>query len=66
MSSSRAAQPRNRQTRLAFLSNLAQTVAGEVEEERILDHFLEIGRELLPLRSLLLYRPTFSRQRPAA
>ncbi len=46
-----------RQTRLAFLSNLAQTVAGEVEEERILEHFLEIGHELLPLRSLLLYRP---------
>jgi PAS domain S-box-containing protein len=46
-----------RQTRLAFLSNLAQTVAGEVEEQKILDHFLEMGRGLLPLRSLLLYRP---------
>jgi len=46
-----------RQTRLAFLSNLAQTMAGEVEEQKILDHFLEMGRELLPLRSLLLYRP---------
>ena len=46
-----------RQTRLAFLSNVAQTVAGEVEEQKILDHFLEMGRALLPLRSLLLYRP---------
>jgi PAS domain S-box-containing protein len=46
-----------RQTRLAFLSNLAQTLAGEVEEQKILDHFLEMGRALLPLRSLLLYRP---------
>jgi len=46
-----------RQTRLAFLSDLAQTLAGEVEEERILDRFLETGRQLLPLRSLLLYRP---------
>jgi len=46
-----------RQTRLAFLSGLAQTLAGEVEEQRILEHFLETGRELLPLRSLLLYRP---------
>jgi PAS domain S-box-containing protein len=46
-----------RQSRLAFLSNLAQTVAGEVEEQKILDHFLEMGRALLPLRSLLLYRP---------
>jgi PAS domain S-box-containing protein len=46
-----------RQTRLAFLSNFAQTMAGEVEEQRILDHFLEMGRGLLPLQSLLLYRP---------
>jgi signal transduction histidine kinase len=46
-----------RQTRLAFLSGLAQTLAGEVEEHRILERFLETGRELLPLRSLLLYRP---------
>jgi signal transduction histidine kinase len=46
-----------RQSRLAFLSNLAQTVAGEVEEQKILDHFLEMGQSLLPLRSLLLYRP---------
>lgn len=47
-----------RQTRLAFLSNLAQTVAGEVEEQRILDRFLDMGREILPLRSLLLYHST--------
>jgi len=46
-----------RQLRLAFLSNLAQTLAGEVEERRILDHFLEKGQELVPIRSLLLYRP---------
>ena len=46
-----------RQSRLAFLSNLAQTLAGEVEEKRILDHFLETGQELVPIRSLLLYRP---------
>ncbi|MCG6949477.1 MAG: PAS domain-containing protein [Acidobacteria bacterium] len=46
-----------RQSRLAFLSTLAQTVAGEVEEQKILDHFLETGRALLPLSSLLLYRP---------
>ena len=45
-----------RQSRLAFLSAVAQTVAGEVEEQRILDRFLDMGRELLPLRSLLLYR----------
>ena len=46
-----------RQTRLAFLSNLAQTLAGEVEEQFILDRFLEMSRELLPVRSVLLYRP---------
>ncbi len=46
-----------RQTRLAFLSNVAQTVAGEVEEQRILDHFLELGRDIFPMRSVLLYRP---------
>ena len=46
-----------RQNRLAFLSNLAQTLAGEVEEQFILDRFLEMSRELLPLRSVLLYRP---------
>jgi PAS domain S-box-containing protein len=45
-----------RQSRLAFLSNLAQTLAGELEEERILDLFLELAREILPLRSVLLYR----------
>ncbi len=47
-----------RQSRLAFLSAVAQTVAGEVEEQRILDRFLALGRELLPLRSILLYRAT--------
>ncbi len=46
-----------RQSRLAFLSNLAQTLAGEVEEKRILEHFLETGQALTTIRSLLLYRP---------
>ncbi|MFV2073113.1 MAG: ATP-binding protein [Thermoanaerobaculales bacterium] len=46
-----------RQSRLAFLSNLAQTVTGEVEDQRILDHFLEMSAEILPIRSSLLYRP---------
>ncbi len=45
-----------RQSRLAFLSNLAQALAGELEEERILELFLELARESLPLRSALLYR----------
>jgi PAS domain S-box-containing protein len=46
-----------RQTRLAFLSDLAQNLAGEVEEKRILEHFLATGQALMPIRSLLLYRP---------
>ncbi len=46
-----------RQTRLAFLSNVAQTLAGEVGEQRILDHFLALGGETFPMRSVLLYRP---------
>ena len=46
-----------RQSRLAFLSNLAQTVTGEVEDQRILNHFLEMSAEILPIRSSLLYRP---------
>ena len=50
-----------RQTRLAFLSNLAQTLAGEVEEQLILDRFLEMSRKLLPLRSVLLYCPVPAR-----
>jgi PAS domain S-box-containing protein len=45
------------QARLAYLSNLAQSMAGEVEEERILERYLETGSELLPMKSLLLYRP---------
>ena len=50
-----------RQSRLAFLSTLAQTLAGEVEEQLILDRFLEMSRELLPLRSVLLYCPVPAR-----
>ena len=45
------------QSRLAFLSNLAQSMAGEVEEERILDRYLEIGQQAVPMKALLLYRP---------
>jgi signal transduction histidine kinase/PAS domain-containing protein len=46
-----------RQTRMAFLSNVAQTVAGETEDQRILERFLELGQEIYPVISLLLYRP---------
>lgn len=45
------------QSRLAFLSNLAQSMAGEVEEERILDRYLEMGQAAVPMKALLLYRP---------
>jgi PAS domain S-box-containing protein len=47
----------HQQSRLAFLSDLGQTLAGELEEGRILEEFLARVRELLPLRSVLLYRP---------
>jgi signal transduction histidine kinase/PAS domain-containing protein len=47
-----------RQTRMAFLSNVAQTVAGEVAVQRILERFLELGQEVYPITSLLLYHPT--------
>jgi len=46
-----------RQTRMTFLTNVAQTVAGEVADMRILNRFLELGKEIYPMRSLLLYRP---------
>ena len=46
-----------RQTRMAFVSNVAQTVAGEVTDQRILERFLELGQEVYPITSLLLYRP---------
>jgi PAS domain S-box-containing protein len=46
-----------RQTRMAFLSNVAQTVAGETEDQRVLERFLELGQEIYPITSLLLYRP---------
>ncbi len=45
------------QSRLTFLSNLAQTMAGEVEEERILERYLEVGQQVVPMKTLLLYRP---------
>jgi signal transduction histidine kinase/PAS domain-containing protein len=46
-----------RQTRMAFLSNVAQTVAGETEDQRVLERFLELGQEIYPIISLVLYRP---------
>jgi signal transduction histidine kinase/PAS domain-containing protein len=46
-----------RQTRMTFLTNVAQTVAGEVADQRILNRFLELGKEIYPMVSLLLYRP---------
>jgi signal transduction histidine kinase/PAS domain-containing protein len=46
-----------RQTRMTFLSNVAQTVAGEVADLRILERFLELGQEIYPMVSVLLYRP---------
>jgi len=45
------------QSRLSFLSNLAQSMAGEVEEERILERYLETGQQVVPMKALLLYRP---------
>ncbi len=47
----------SRQSRLVFLSNVAQTVAGEVAVERVLGRFLELGGEVYPLRSLQLWQP---------
>jgi PAS domain S-box-containing protein len=46
-----------RQSRLAFLSNVGQTVAGELAVERLLERFLVLGREVYPMASLVLYRP---------
>lgn len=45
------------QSRLAFLSNLGQSIAGEVEETRILERYLETGQDAVPMKALLLYRP---------
>lgn len=47
-----------RQSRLAFLSNTAQTVAGEVAVGRVLERFLALGREVYPVRSLRLWQPS--------
>jgi len=46
-----------RQARLAFLSDVAQTVAGEVAETRILDRFLELAEERFSAVALHLLRP---------
>lgn len=46
-----------RQARLAFLSDVAQTVAGEVAETRILDRFLELAEERFSVVALHLLRP---------
>lgn len=46
-----------RQTRLAFLANLAQTLAGEIVETRLVERLLEIGRQVLPMLGVALYRP---------
>jgi PAS domain S-box-containing protein len=45
------------QSRLAFLSNLAQSVAGEVSESKILERYFETGQQIVPMKFLLLYRP---------
>jgi len=45
------------QSRLSFLSNLGQNIAGEVEEDLILERYLETGQEAVPMKALLLYRP---------
>jgi signal transduction histidine kinase len=45
------------QSRLAFLSNLAQSVAGEVSESLILARYFEIGQQIVPMKFLMLYRP---------
>ena len=46
-----------RQARLAFLSDVAQTVAGEVAETRILDRFLELAEDRFSVVALHLLRP---------
>jgi PAS domain S-box-containing protein len=46
----------DRQERLALLTNLAQTVAGETAEEQILQRFLALASELLPLTAVCLLR----------
>jgi signal transduction histidine kinase len=45
------------QSRLSFLYNLAQSMAGEIEEERILERYLESGTQVIPMKTLFLYRP---------
>ncbi len=46
-----------RQARLVFLSDVAQTVAGEVAETRILDRFLELAEDRFSVVALHLLRP---------
>ncbi len=48
----------SRQTRLAFLANVAQTLAGETAESRIVDRLLDMGREIFPAVGVTLYRPS--------
>jgi len=48
----------SRQTRLAFLANVAQTLAGETVETRIVDRLLDMGREIFPAIGVTLYRPS--------
>ncbi len=47
-----------RQERLALLSNVAQAVSGERQEESIIRLFLNHLREWIPARSVCLYRPS--------
>lgn len=47
-----------RQSRLAFLSNTAQTVAGEVAVGRVLERFLVLACEVYPVTSLRLWQPS--------
>ncbi|MCG6961738.1 MAG: GAF domain-containing protein [Acidobacteria bacterium] len=56
----------DRQDRLTLLTNLAQTVAGETAEEQILQRFLSLTSELLPLTAVCLLRasPDGSALRP--
>lgn len=52
-----------RQTRLAFLANLAQTLAGETLETRLVERVFEIGQQTLPLLGVALFRPTAGNDR---
>lgn|GEM_PF-1780676 len=47
-----------RQSRLALLTNLAQTVGGETVEERILERLLELAGPMLSIDAAVLLRPS--------